>query len=92
MLLQAFCPPDADLFVVGDDDQSIYAWRGAEVSNILGFNQHFPTAKTYKLQQNYRSQGNILSAANGVIRYNSSRLGKQLWTEQECEVFSLNLV
>ena len=83
MLLQAFCPPDADLFVVGDDDQSIYAWRGAEVSNILGFNQHFPTAKTYKLQQNYRSQGNILSAANGVIRYNSSRLGKQLWTEQD---------
>ncbi len=83
MLLQALCPPDADLFVVGDDDQSIYAWRGAEVNNILGFNQYFPSAKTYKLQQNYRSQGNILSAANGVIRYNSNRLGKQLWTEQD---------
>ena len=53
------------------------------MSNILGFNQHFPNAKIYKLQQNYRSQGNILSAANGVIRYNSSRLGKKLWTEQD---------
>lgn len=83
LLLQALSPPQGDLFVVGDDDQSIYAWRGAEVTNILGFDAHFPDAKTYKLQQNYRSNGNILSAANGVIRFNASRLGKQLWTEQE---------
>ena len=83
MLLQAMCPADGDLFVVGDDDQSIYAWRGAEVSNILGFDQYFPSAKTYKLQQNYRSKGNILNAANGVIRYNAGRLGKRLWTDQD---------
>ena len=83
MLLQEMSPADGDLFVVGDDDQSIYAWRGAEVSNILGFDQHFPTAETYKLQQNYRSKGNILSAANGVIRYNAGRMGKRLWTDQD---------
>ena len=83
LLLQALCPPHGDIFVVGDDDQSIYAWRGAEVSNILGFSNHFPNAKTYKLQQNYRSKGNILNAANGVIRYNSGRLGKRLWTDQD---------
>ena len=83
MLLQGLCPVDGDLFVVGDDDQSIYAWRGAEVSNILGFNQYFPSAIVYKLQQNYRSKGNILNAANGVIRYNAGRMGKRLWTDQD---------
>lgn len=83
LLLQAVCPPQGDLFVVGDDDQSIYAWRGAEVENILGFEAHFPSARTYKLQQNYRSKGNILNAANGVIRFNTDRLGKKLWTAQD---------
>ena len=83
LLLQAISPPQGDLFVVGDDDQSIYAWRGAEVSNILGFESHFPSARTYKLQQNYRSKGNILNAANGVIRFNTDRLGKKLWTAQD---------
>lgn len=83
LLLQALCPADGDLFVVGDDDQSIYAWRGAEIANILGFESHFPNARSYKLQQNYRSKGNILNAANGVIRFNTGRLGKQLWTTQE---------
>ena len=83
MLLQALCPSGGDLFVVGDDDQSIYAWRGAEVTNILRFESHYPSARIYKLQQNYRSKGNILSAANGVIKLNADRMGKQLWTEQE---------
>ncbi|MBM4291655.1 MAG: hypothetical protein FJ138_09570, partial [Deltaproteobacteria bacterium] len=79
-LLQALCPPDGDLLVVGDDDQSIYGWRGADVSNILDFTRYFPSAATYKLQQNYRSRGNILKAANGVIARNQARLGKRLWT------------
>jgi len=83
LLLQALCPPEGDLFVVGDDDQSIYAWRGAEVTNILRFEAHFPSARTYKLQQNYRSKGNILNAANGVICCNTDRLGKKLWTAQD---------
>ena len=83
LLLQNVCPADGDLFVVGDDDQSIYGWRGAEVDNILHFNQYFPTAQIYKLQQNYRSKGNILTAANQVIQCNAARMGKVLWTAQD---------
>src|SRR2546421_6184253 len=70
-----------NVVVVGDDDQSIYAWRGADVSLILRFNQDYPDAKVIKLQQNYRSTKNILAVAHEVIRRNRSRADKQLWTD-----------
>ena len=71
------------VFVVGDDDQAIYGWRGAKVENVQQFLRDFPGARTIKLEQNYRSTSTILKAANSVIERNGHRLGKQLWTAGE---------
>ncbi len=71
---------DGAPFVVGDDDQSIYRWRGARVENLTRFTKDFPAAKMFRLEQNYRSTGNILKAANALIANNTGRLGKNLWT------------
>ncbi len=71
------------VFVVGDDDQAIYGWRGAKVENVQHFLRDFPGARTLKLEQNYRSSGTILKAANAVIARNPERLGKELWTAGE---------
>jgi DNA helicase-2/ATP-dependent DNA helicase PcrA len=79
--LRLLAGEDDRLFVVGDDDQSIYGWRGARVENIQDFQVHYPNAQVVRLEQNYRSTGNILRGANAVIANNPTRLGKQLWTE-----------
>lgn len=72
-----------NISVVGDDDQSIYRWRGAEIRNILDFEQDYPDCTIFKLEQNYRSSSNILTAAHSIISHNRNRMEKELWTKKE---------
>ena len=80
-LIHLLAGNSSNVMIVGDDDQSIYGWRGAQVENIQRFLDDYTNAQTIRLEQNYRSTGNILSAANGLIANNENRLGKNLWTD-----------
>jgi DNA helicase-2/ATP-dependent DNA helicase PcrA len=79
--LQSLVGQQGHITAVGDDDQSIYGWRGAKIENIQQFAQDYPNTRTIRLEQNYRSTATILNAANALITYNQSRLGKDLWTQ-----------
>ena len=83
LLLRALAAGKDDICVVGDEDQSIYRWRGADIRNILEFERDFPAARIFKLEQNYRSTKTILAAAHTVIVHNTERKEKELWTNNE---------
>jgi len=80
-LIKLLAGDNPDICVVGDEDQAIYSWRGADVRNLLDFREAFPNCKLVRLEQNYRSTGNVLKAAGAVIAKNTMRIGKTLWTE-----------
>ncbi len=82
LLIKELCAGHGNIFVVGDDDQSIYGWRGAQIDNILSFEKIFPDTKVFKLEQNYRSCKAVLDFANAVIAANVKRAPKKLWTER----------
>ncbi|MBU2896604.1 DNA helicase II [Vibrio hepatarius] len=79
--LRMMAGPDSNVMIVGDDDQSIYGWRGAKIENIEKFTHEFPSVNTIRLEQNYRSTKTILQASNALIANNTERMGKELWTE-----------
>jgi len=82
-LIKRLVTKHKNIYVVGDEDQSIYGWRGADINNILSFQKDFPGARVIKLEENYRSDKNILKAANAIVKNNVQRIGKNLWTSRE---------
>ena len=81
LIIKALSDRHQNLCVVGDDSQSIYSFRGANIDNILNFKKHYPDCKTYKLEQNYRSSNNIVQCANSLIQNNQFKLDKTIWTQ-----------